>query len=79
MDRLGLSYLSVHQSVQDEEQDKGDETVDDEVEVYEIILHIDCVQAKRSWFDLPHVAGIFSVTHIIIGFFKRMSTFGGNI
>ena len=43
-----MTNLSVDKSVQDEEADEGDDCMDDEVEVDEIILHIECIQTERG-------------------------------
>ena len=43
-----MTNLSVDKSVQDEEEDEGDDGMDDEVEVDEIILHIECIQTERG-------------------------------
>ena len=45
-----MTNLSVDKSVQDEEADEGDDGMDDEVEVDEIILHIKLIQTQRGCF-----------------------------
>ena len=46
-----MPHLSVYLDVQDDEQDEGDETMDDEVEVDEIIFNIEGFKTKRSCLD----------------------------
>ena len=41
-----MTNLSVDKSVQDEEADERDDCMDDEVEVDEIILHIEWIQTE---------------------------------
>ena len=43
-----MTNLSVDKSVQDKEEDEGDDCMDDEVEVDEIIPHIEWVQTERG-------------------------------
>ena len=43
-----MTNLSVDKSVEDKEEDEGDDGMDDEVEVDEIILHIECIQTERG-------------------------------
>ena len=43
-----MTNLSVDKSVQDEEADEGDDCMDDEVEVDEIILHIEWIETERG-------------------------------
>ena len=43
-----MTNLSVDKSVQYEEADEGDDCMDDEVEVDEIILHIEWIQPERG-------------------------------
>ena len=60
-----MTNLSVDKSVQDEEADEGDDCMDDEVEVDEIILHIECIQTERGclYFKL----GVISLATICTG------------
>ena len=43
-----MTNLSVDKSVQDKEEDEGDDCMDDEVEVDEIILHIEWIETERG-------------------------------
>ena len=50
-----MTNLSVDKSVQDKEENEGDDCMDDEVEVDEIILHIEWIEMERGCLNLRWV------------------------
>ena len=67
-----MTNLSVDKSVQDEEADEGDDCMDDEVEVDEIILHIEWVQTERGCLDFKLC--VISIAIIHTGIHLRFKT-----
>ena len=67
-----MTNLSVDKSVQDKEEDEGDDGMDYEVEVDEIILHIECIQTERGclYFKL----GVIFLAIIYTGIQLRFKT-----
>ena len=47
-----MTNLSVDKSVQDKEEDEGDDCMDDEVEVDEIILHIELIESEKGCLNI---------------------------
>ena len=74
-----MPHLSVYLDVQDDEQDEGDEAMDDEVEVDEIIFNIEGFKTKRSCPDFQREAFSFIFTCIIVTFFHSLITGGGYV
>ena len=74
-----MPNLSVYLDVQDDEQDEGDETMDDEVEVDEIIFNIEGFKTKRSCLYFQCEAYSFIFTSIIVTFFHSLITGGGYV
>ena len=67
-----MTNLSVDKSVQDEEADEGDDCMDDEVEVDEIILHIEWIQTERGCLNFK-LCVIFMAT-VFTGLHFRFKT-----
>ena len=58
-----MTNLSVDKSVQDKEEDEGEDCMDDEVEVDEIILHIEWVQTERGCLDFKLCVIFMAIIH----------------
>ena len=67
-----MTNLSVDKSVQYEEADEGDDCMDDEVEVDEIILHIEWAQTERGCLDFK--LGVVFMATIHTGLHLRFKT-----
>ena len=67
-----MTNLSVDKSVQDKEEDEGDDCMDDEVEVDEIILHIEWIQTERGCLNFK--LGVIFMATVYTGLHLRFKT-----